>query len=351
MSADLLFVGGLFLFFVIIMFLGFRYLPGERWQVMACVPLNKEESGLWKGMNLTYYGFFNSLAYIVSLLVIFILLGSVGIPFFMVFILALIILGICVPSASIVARLVEGKRFTFSVGGASFVGIVTAPWVILLADRIAGEYMGVSLPVFPVLAALSIGYALGEGTGRLACISYGCCYGKPLDECGSLVKLIFKNWNFVFTGKTKKIAYASQLDGVEVIPVQGVTSTLFTFTGLAGVCFFLNGNFFTAFLMPLIITQIWRFVSEFLRADYRGGHAISPYQILSLIALFYAASLIFFFPSSGNVSIDIMQGLQSLWNPAVILTLEAMAVIIFLHTGRSGITYSSLTLQVNEERI
>ena len=42
-----------------------------------------------------------------------------------------------------------------------------------------------------VLAALAIGYILGEGLGRLACLSFGCCYGKPLDQCGKVVSILF----------------------------------------------------------------------------------------------------------------------------------------------------------------
>ena len=67
------------------------------------------------------------------------------------------------------------------------------------------------MPMLETMGAIFIAYAFGEGIGRLACISFGCCYGKPLSECNPLIERIFQRWNFAFQGKTKKIAYASIL--------------------------------------------------------------------------------------------------------------------------------------------
>lgn len=347
---NVVFIFAIALFFTVLFYLGFRCLPAERWQVMACIPTRKNDEGLWKGFNLTYYGFFNALAYAVGLLLIFTLLGSVGVPLVGSLVIAAVILGACIPAATFVARAVERKRFVFSVGGASFVGIILAPWAIIGTEKLVGESLGFSLPLYPVLAAFAIAYAVGEGTGRLACISYGCCYGKPLGECGPLIRKLFRNHSFVFTGKNKKIAYASQLDGREVIPIQAVTSIIFILTALAGLVLFINGWFYMAFLSSLVITQAWRYLSEFLRADYRGGYSISPYQVLSLVALVYASTLFLYLPQEHSARVDILNGLQSLWNPTFILILELIILIAFIHTGRSGITASSLRIFVREDR-
>ncbi len=349
--ANLLFVSGILVFYIIIFFFGFRYLPKESWQIIACVPLHKEKSGVWHGLNLTYYGFFNALAYAVGLLLVIILLGSAGVPFVGVLFLLGIVLGFCVPAASITARIVEGKKYIFSVGGASFVGILLAHWAVVFTDWFFGQLMEFSLPLYPALAAFSIAYAVGEGTGRLACISYGCCYGKPLAQSGFLLNRLFSRHYFVFTGKTKKIAYASKMDGVKVIPIQAVTSVIFILAALTGIVLYLWEYYLQAFLIPLFVTQSWRFLSEFLRADYRGSHAISPYQIMSGISLIYASTLTLYFSPVETVTVDIIRGISALWNPAVILTLEAVVLIIFLHTGRSGITFSSLEFHVDDERI
>jgi hypothetical protein len=211
--------------------------------------------------------------------------------------------------------------------------------------------MDFTLPFYPTLAAVSIAYAVGEGTGRLACISYGCCYGKPLSECSPVMRRIFDHHHFIFTGKTKKISYASQLDGVEVIPIQAVTSVIYITAALLGIVFYIRESFIISFFIPLVATQLWRILSEFLRADYRGQGFISSYQIMAFLSLIYTAALVLVIPHVGSVAIDIIKGLSSLWNPAVIMTLEAIVVSTFLYTGRSDMTASSVSLYVNKEKI
>ena len=141
------------------------------------------------------------------------------------------------------------------------------------------------------MAALAAAYALGEGIGRLACISFGCCYGKPMDEVHPLLRRLFAGRAFVFTGATKKIAYADGLQGREIFPVQAVTATIYCAAALIGVYLFLKGYFRAAFLVPLLATQLWRFVSEFARADYRGRGRISAYQKMALAAAAYGLAV------------------------------------------------------------
>jgi prolipoprotein diacylglyceryltransferase len=74
------------------------------------------------------------------------------------------------------------------------------------------------IPVMAALAAVMIVSGMGEGLGRIACISFGCCYGKPLAKVHPTVRRIFDKWNFVFSGKMKKISYASGMEGEEVVP-------------------------------------------------------------------------------------------------------------------------------------
>ncbi|MFC1836344.1 hypothetical protein ACFL2Q_16755 [Thermodesulfobacteriota bacterium] len=58
----------------------FRVLPNEGSQIMATVPQKKDWHSLWKGLNPTYYGLFVSLAVVTALALVFLLLGSIGIP-------------------------------------------------------------------------------------------------------------------------------------------------------------------------------------------------------------------------------------------------------------------------------
>jgi len=329
----------------------FKTLPGERWQIMASVPVVKEESGIWRGINLTYYGLLNANAYGVAVAFMFILMGSVSVPLRATFMVVAVLLTLCVPSSKLIARVVEKKSSTFTVGGASFVGIVLAPWVIDFINMIPAEMTGFHIPVIPALAALSISYAFGEGMGRLACISFGCCYGKPLSQSHPIVRRIFENRSFTFYGKTKKIAYASGMEGEKVIPVQAITSVLYIGTGLAGTFLFLYAHFLAALMLSVLVTQGWRAFSEMLRADYRGEGKISVYQVMGVIAVIYTLNISILFPQALMGPADLMAGLRSIWNPTSLLFLYALWFAIFIYTGRSMVTGASLSFHVNSNRI
>lgn len=330
---------------------GFRTLPGEGWQVIGCLLAGKERSGSWHGLNLTYYGFFNATAYAFAAAIFFILMGSLSLPVAATLAMLAAILGICMPASGLIAFWVEGKANTFTVGGASFAGLIAAPWIIQVINWTMGVRMGFVAPVFGVLAAISIAYAIGEGIGRLACISFGCCYGKPLAECHPLVRRVFRGRGFVFTGETKKIAYAHHLDGREVVPIQAVTALLMTGTGLLGCYGFLKGFPFVSFLGTLIVTQGWRVLSEFLRADDRGAGRFSAYQIMALISIVYALFLPALFPATGTGIPDLAAGMLALWDPGVLLFFEILWVVAFIHTGMSRVTGATVRLHVVKEKV
>lgn len=332
---------------------GFRNLPGEEWQFLAAVPRDKEEGGVWRGTNFTYYGLFNAVACVLAVAVVLMLLGAVGVPRRQIFLTAAGILLVSLPAARIVAGQVEGKAGTFTVGGAAFVGMLSAPavvWAILEITGGGGRYVQ---ECGPTLAALAVSYAFGEGVGRLACISFGCCYGKPVVEYPPLVRALCRGVHFTFTGKTKKIAYAHGLEGVEVFPVQGITSVLYTGTGLVGTYLFLCGHYREAFLGAVFVSQVWRFVSEFLRADYRGEGKISAYQYMSAALVVYGLvlSAALFEPLPVHAAPELMRGLKALWDPAVIVLLQCLWVTVFLYTGRSLVTEAVMSFHVRAEKV
>jgi prolipoprotein diacylglyceryltransferase len=183
----------------------FRTLPKEDWQIMACLPYYKGLDGNWLGKNLTYYGFFSAVAYVFAVIMFLIMMGALNIPLAGTISVIAVILTVCILASRLIARLVEKKPHTFSVGAASFTGIVIGPPAIWAVNLTIGKLLGLSIPTLNVMSAVFIAYALGEGVGRLACISFGCCYGKPLADCSPLIKKIFRRHNFVFSGKTKKL--------------------------------------------------------------------------------------------------------------------------------------------------
>jgi len=329
----------------------FRTLPEENWQILACLPGRKGPDGIWHGVNLTYYGFFNALAYVFAVVIFLLMMGSLGVTIAGALSVVLPVLVVCMLAARLIARWVEKKQHTFSVGAASFVGIIIAPMMIVSANITFGQWWAFRIPVTQTMAAMLIAYAVGEGTGRLACISFGCCYGKPLTDCNPIIQKIFRRWNFVFWGKTKKIAYAEQLDGRAVIPIQALTAVLYTGTGLLGFYLFLKGLALAAFIMTMLITQGWRFVSEFLRADYRGQNRISAYQIMTLLALGYTLIIVPIIAEPYHAVPDLLPGLLSLWNPGLIIFLAVLWVVAFLYTGKSEVTCSSIDIQVVRKNI
>lgn len=329
----------------------FRALPEEDWQVLACFPTRKGPDGIWSGVNLTYYGFFNALAYVFAVMMFLVMIGSLGITLLPALSVVLPVLFICMWAARFIARWVEKKKHTFSVGAASFVGIVIAPWTILLVNMTLGKLWLFHIPMVETMAAMIIAYAFGEGIGRLACISFGCCYGKPLADCNSFIRKIFHRWNFVFRGKTKKIAYAQQLEDQAVIPIQALTAVLYTGIGLVSFYLFLKGFAMAAFILTMLITQSWRFVSEFLRADYRGHGRISAYQVMTLLAMGYTIMIALLDTKPYQSAPNLMAGLLSLWNPGLIMFLGALWVVAFVYTGKSSVTCSSIDIQIIEKNI
>ncbi|MGD9330007.1 MAG: prolipoprotein diacylglyceryl transferase [Desulfobacterales bacterium] len=346
--ADELFVGVSGLFTLFLFWWAFRHLPRERWQFLASIPKNKGTDNGWQGVNLTYYGVFNATAYTLACTLLTLLTASAGIPLGYTLSLLILILAVCMPGSRLVARLVEKKTHTFSVGGAFFIGILLTPPLLLIAQPITNHYLQVNVNPIVFLSAVAIAYCWGEGIGRLACISFGCCYGKPLADVHPFLRKIFCHWHFTFIGRTRKIAYAHHLEGVQVLPVQAMTAVLYGLTALAGIYAFLNGAYRTALLLSLVISQLWRFTSEFLRADFRGNGRISAYQYMSLFAALYAIVLAIFIPTPPPAqSLSVLMGLSALWHPAMLLFLQALWITAFLFTGRSNVTGSTIEFHVH----
>ena len=346
----LFFIGVIVLFILTSIAWGFKTLPKENWQILAVLPRKKNGQGGWNGLNLTYYGFLCANAYTCAVFIFLILSGSMGIPMTGLVALTVSLLMICMPSAKLIARIVEKKTNTLTVGGAVFAGALAAPWIVLAVNHTFGKMEGFEISVIVFLSAISIAYAYGEGLGRLACVSFGCCYGKPLAACSPRVRHLFSRFNLVFNGKTKKIAYADDLDGQPVIPIQIITAVIYSVSAVFGTWLFLNNYFAAALLETIIVTQVWRFLSEFLRADFRGRLAITPYQVMSLLTIPYLTGAILFFPPMAQTP-QLSAGLSMVWNPWMILFLQLIWIITFLYTGRSAVTGSRISLHVIENKI
>jgi len=328
----------------------FRALPQERWQFLAVMPVDKTAAGEWRGLNLTFYGFFQATSNSLAAVIMFTLLGAIGVTAGAVFALIAITFALCWTASKLIARAVEKKAHTFTVGGAVFAGGVMAPWIIEALN--ATRALGGAIPVVPALAAMSVAYAYGEGLGRLACISFGCCYGKSLDQLSPRMRRLFESFSFTFAGATKKVAYEGSLEGVRVAPVQAITAVVFIIIALAGAYLFFKSYFMASLLFAAAGTQVWRFLSEKLRADMRGkAQKISAYQVMALLMAPYAAAVVLIFPGGQTEIPEIAAGLGLIWNPAVVLFCQALWLAVFLITGRSKVTGSKLSFFVRVDRV
>jgi prolipoprotein diacylglyceryltransferase len=326
---------------------GFRKLPQARWQMLGTVPVVQKDHNTWQGINFTFYGVFNALAYTLAVALAIVLLQSIDLAPFSLFAIIIGILGICMPASRIVAAVVEKKPHTFSVGGATFVGILVAPWLVLAVNQFTSRPM----PIIPVLGVMALAYAMGEGLGRLACISFGCCYGRPVADLPEPWRRLFSRHAFVFGGTTKKISYAHHLDGQPVVPIQAMTAVIYCGWSLGGTYLFLEGYFAAALVLSILVTQVWRFLSEFLRHDYRGEGSISAYQVMALVGAAYTLVLPFLIPAENPPVPHVLHGLAALWSPGIILALQCLWVISFVYTGKSHVTEASIRFRVRKEHI
>lgn len=347
---NLIFIAGVATALGLLYAWAFKHLPRERWQILCAIPLRKQADGRWQGLNLTYYGLINAGAVAFSLLMTFILLGAIGIGVTTSALFVCGMLTFCVPCAQWMARLVEKKKHTLSIGGAAFCGLMGVPLALLLLRPLAARWSGVHLPVMPLIAAMAIGYAFGEGSGRLACLSFGCCYGKPVDTLPLAVRRWVAPFTVVFLGETKKAAYASDLAGRRVVAIQAITAVVYSLAGLTGVYLFLNTHSRSAYLVCILTTQIWRGLSEFLRADFRGQGRISRYQYMAGIAALGSVIYGLLLPEE-TLRADLAQGLRLLLHPALIAVTQLLWIAIFIFTGRSNVTAAHISLYVRSDRI
>jgi hypothetical protein len=328
----------------------FKHLPGERWQMLAVVPTGKSLENGWQGTNLTYYGFFIATSQLLALLLLLILLGAMHVSIAGTMLIIMIILSVCIPAARLVAMTVEKKRHTFTIGGASCIGILLAPWVVQGVQKLLVDH-GSFLPIIPILAAMSIAYTLGEGLGRLACISFGCCYGKPVKDCHRLLQRLFARRNFIFLGATKKASYEGNLGGEQLIPIQAITCAIYTGGALIGSLLFLDGYFTEALLLTICLTQLWRIASETLRADFRGYGKISAYQKMGMVSVLYMVLVTVLIPAPRYIDPNVMNGFRVLWDPILILALQIIWLVFFLIFGRSTVTTSTVSFDLVRKHI
>lgn len=329
---------------------GTKTLPID-WQMAAVVPIKKISENRWTGLNLTFYGFLVANAVVIATAVFLVLMLALGTPPLANLIILLILFLTTLPSARLIARWIEKKANTFTIGGACFVGILLAPPLLFFLNFLLKVFQQPEINILATLAALMISYNFGEGLGRLACISFGCCYGKPLDKYPFFIKNMFSRFYFIFLGQTKKISYAENWAGLPIFPIQAVTGSINVLTGLICLALFIYEQFHLAMIISLAGSLGWRVLSEYFRADYRGEGRWSTYQKLSLIGLIYGLIVVAFMGSVDPLNVDLLKGIKGIWNLSTIVPLQFLWLVIFFYLGRSKVTGSELSFFVHPHRI
>ena len=323
-----------------------RFLPLARWQFVAAIPVKDTGQHAWKSVNLTFYGLIIALSVVASLLLAIFLLAAAAIPMGATLLILALLLIAGIAASKVITRLVEGHANGFTVGGAAFIGVILAPFVTLWVEHVWQAVFKQEFLITPILAALSLAYILGEGLGRLACISYGCCYGKRLATCPPWIQTLLGSWSLKFSSPTKKAVYESGFSNCELVPIQAMTAMLYSILAAAGVYLFLKGLFVPVFVLTLIPAFAWRFASEFLRADYRGKGLFSAYQLMSLAVIPYTLITAWVLRGLPGLKPDAITGLQALWSPGILLVLECVGLLVFIIFGKSTVTDSTVTFHL-----
>jgi hypothetical protein len=147
------------------------------------------------------------------------------------------------------------------------------------------------------------------------------------------------------------VVYEAQLSGEKLIPIQAITCVLYTFGALIGSYFFLIGWFTPALVFTIVLTQLWRILSETLRADFRGFGNISAYQKMGMMSVLYILGVIYFVHAAPYADPEILDGIGVLWNPAVILGLQLLWLVFFFTFGRSTVTTSTISFDLIRKHI
>ncbi len=173
---------------------------------------------------------------------------------------------------------------TFSIDGGITVigGLIVGAASFLIGAYIFRKkhyYLITRLVVFAP-CCITVAHAFG----RIGCFFGGCCYGKEASGFFSFLGVSFPV-NSLYTG----------YDGTPVYPTQ-LFEAVFLFV-LFGVLSYLALKKDCKYTLPIYMAAygVWRFLIEFVRADYRGSFigALSPSQTQSIIIVLASVGVYF----------------------------------------------------------
>jgi hypothetical protein len=328
----------------------FKTLTREGWQIALAVPLrtSSQMNRFWPAINFTFYGVISGLAYGIAVALFIFLVGAYKQPVASAALFAALLLAVGIPASKLVARWVEGIP-GHTIGGALFAVLVSAIPALSITKWLTEA---LALPAFDagvVIAAACIAYVLGEAIGRLACLSFGCCYGRPLSQCTSLQKALYSRFTDTYRGRFKKIAYAGGLNDQPVIAVQSIACAVLFVLFLLALWMFWKGHIAASIVTALGGSQLWRVYSEQLRADFRGRDGFTHYQAMAIVGALLSTAFAWFYGQAAPSALaSAFAGWRAVTQSEVIVASQLLAVLIVLFMGRSSVTSSRLEMLLHE---
>lgn len=126
---------------------------------------------------------------------------------------------------------------------------------------------------------------IAHAFGRIGCFFAGCCYGKPAEGFFSFLGVSFRPGSGAYRNFGDTPLYPTQLFEA---------AFLFALFGVLSYLALKKQNKYTI-VIYMVAYSIWRFLIEFIRADYRGSFlgALSPSQTQSIIMLVASVGVYF----------------------------------------------------------
>lgn len=325
--------------FLLIIIWGLKNLSRDEFQFFCAIPYKKIEENTYEGTNITFYGIISALSCSASVFLFLVLIKFIDFPLKLAYFILITIFLTGLYASRTLAYIIEKRKDTLTIGGATFVsGIISVPLIyfFIKSFNINETYF------LPVLTALTTSYTFGEGLGRLACISFGCCYGKPAERYPKLPKIL----KIKFFSETKKAVYDSNYKNLELINIQGIVVCLFTILAILSVILIMLEKFKIALLISFTMPAIVRFFSEFFRDDNRGiNYKLSTYQFFSLILVIYSLIFLYIFkPLETKIYIKS----TIFFSNTELIILTALFFTTLIHSGVSKVTASKISFNLKK---
>ncbi len=72
---------------------------------------------------------------------------------------------------------------------------------------------------------------------------------------------------------------------------------------------------------------------------------------MGLLSIFFASALVYFEPASAAITPDLAAGLESFWQPTLVISLQVLWAIIFVIFGKSMVTGAEISFHLRHDRI